>query len=107
MRFVGAVAIVLTLMVGVSVRAEGTGSASSNGPRPVDFNRDIRPILSNNCYACHGPDSGKRKADSPLRLDTKDGLFGERDGTWPVVPGKPDDSLIVMRITSDDDEFRM
>ena len=41
-------------------------------PDKIDFNRDVRPILSDNCYACHGPDKNKRKAD--LRLDTKDGL---------------------------------
>jgi hypothetical protein len=71
----------------------------------IDFNRDIRPILSNNCYACHGPDKGARKAD--LRLDTHDGLYGKIDDVFPVVPGKIDDSQIYLRITSNDDEFRM
>src|SRR2546423_643587 len=107
MRLILVIAIVLTFATAAAARAEGAGSSSPKESRPVDFNRDIRPILSNSCYACHGPDSNKRKADPPMRLDTKQGLFGERDGSFPVVPGKLDDSLIVMRITSDDPEFHM
>ena len=71
----------------------------------VDFNRDIRPILSESCYQCHGPDANKRKAD--LRLDTRDGLFRSADGSTVVVPGKPDESELWLRITSDDPETRM
>ena len=71
----------------------------------VDFNRQIRPILSESCYQCHGPDQNKRKAN--LRLDLRDGLFRSADGTTVVVPGKPDESELVERITSDDPELRM
>ncbi len=71
----------------------------------VDFLRDVRPILSDTCYTCHGPDAGTRKAR--LRLDTRDGLFSERDLGAPVVPGSPEDSTLVERILSDDEGNRM
>jgi Protein of unknown function (DUF1553)/Protein of unknown function (DUF1549)/Planctomycete cytochrome C len=71
----------------------------------VDFNRQIRPILSETCYQCHGPDQNKRKAD--LRLDTRDGLFRSKDGGTIVVPAKPEDSELFSRISSDDAELRM
>src|SRR3954447_17944651 len=71
----------------------------------VDFNRDIRPILSESCYQCHGPDAGKRKAD--LRLDTKAGLFREAKGVRNLVPRKPEESEVYARINADDDEIRM
>jgi hypothetical protein len=66
----------------------------------VDFNRDIKPILSNNCFACHGPDEKERKAK--LRLDTRVGAIADLDGYSAVAPGKPDDSELIIRITSDD-----
>ena len=70
----------------------------------IQFNRDIRPILSENCTACHGPDPGARKA--AMRLDTKEGLFKETKHEGPVVvPGKPEQSALWKRIvTTDPDE---
>ncbi len=70
---------------------------------PVDFARDVQPILSENCYACHGPDAKARKAE--LRLDTADGALRKKD---PVIaPGKSADSEIIKRIASTEDEDAM
>ncbi|MAT46265.1 MAG: hypothetical protein CMO35_02410 [Verrucomicrobiaceae bacterium] len=71
----------------------------------IEFNRDIRPILAENCFACHGPDPGARKAD--MRLDTEAGFFAEQEGAPPVVvKGKPDESELYLRlITEDPDEI--
>ena len=72
----------------------------------VQFNRDIRPILSDNCYQCHGPDQNKRQAD--LRLDEKQGLFGELpSGMRAIVPGKAGESELLRRIESTDPSERM
>src|SRR5947209_6767646 len=55
----------------------------------VDFARQIQPILSDTCYTCHGPDSGKRKGDLRLdSLDPKEGPFAKRDGYQIIAPGK-------------------
>ncbi len=73
---------------------------------PIDFNRDVRPILSENCFVCHGPDEGQRKAK--LRLDTRPGALARlRSGGNAIVPGKADASELVRRILSDDDSERM
>src|SRR5437588_8483669 len=73
--------------------------------RPIEFNRDIRPILSDNCFACHGPDKNKRKAD--LRLDTEEGAFGDRGEVVIIVPGKPEQSELFRRISTTDEKLRM
>ncbi len=72
-------------------------------PRPLEFNRDIRPILSDHCFACHGPDPATREAD--MRLDTEHGLFAS--DAAPVVRGDAAASPLVQRITSDDVDERM
>jgi Protein of unknown function (DUF1549)/Protein of unknown function (DUF1553)/Planctomycete cytochrome C len=70
----------------------------------IQFNRDIRPILADNCFSCHGPDKGKRKAN--LRLDTHDGLFSPLGKATPIVPGKPQQSEVYLRlITHDPDDL--
>jgi hypothetical protein len=70
---------------------------------PVDYQRDIRPILADNCFKCHGPDEVARKGK--LRLDTREtALKGGRSGDPALVPGKPDASLILQRITSAEED---
>jgi len=73
---------------------------------PVNFDREIRPILSDNCYKCHGPDEQARKAK--LRLDIKDGgAFVLKKGKTPIVPGAADRSELVRRISSTDPDQMM
>src|SRR3954454_6830664 len=80
--------------------------APASAEQPIDFNREIRPILSNKCYACHGPDDGKREAG--LRFDDPQIATHELDdGAIAIVAGKPNDSELIRRITSTDPEERM
>jgi hypothetical protein len=72
----------------------------------LHFGRDIRPILSDKCFACHGPDAETREAD--LRLDRREGLFDESaSGVTPVVAGDPSASELIRRITSTDPAEQM
>ena len=75
------------------------------GAEMVEFNRDIRPILSDNCFSCHGFDSNARKAE--LRLDTVEGAHALRDGTRAIKPGRLDQSEVWHRITNADPETVM
>ncbi len=73
---------------------------------PVSFNRDIRPLMSNTCFHCHGPDASHRKAK--LRLDVREeALLPGKSGARAIVPGKPDESEILKRIFSTDDDELM
>jgi hypothetical protein len=68
-------------------------------PRKIDFNREVRPILSDHCFACHGPDDGARKAG--LRLDSKEGILRV------VQPGNTAGSKLITRITAEQKALRM
>ncbi|MDP3070917.1 MAG: DUF1553 domain-containing protein [Opitutaceae bacterium] len=74
--------------------------AAAAEPARLDFNRDIRPILSENCFQCHGQDPAKREAK--LRLDERESATLARDGIAAIVPGKPDDSELLRRVLSKD-----
>ena len=71
----------------------------------VDFDRDIRPILSDNCFQCHGPD--KENRDAELRLDRKENAFGIHNGVARIVPGTPGESELFRRVSATDPETRM
>ncbi len=72
----------------------------------VSFNTDVRPILSDRCYTCHGPDEATRL--SPLRLDTEDGAFAVlANGGFAIVRGNPEASELIRRVESSDDTRRM
>jgi hypothetical protein len=82
------------------------GNYSPPLPAKVDFNYDIRPILVQKCFLCHGPDVSSRKAG--LRLDTYEGVTAlSKEGTQAITPGHPDNSTMIYRITHRDPEIRM
>ena len=79
--------------------------AAAAAVSPVDYGRDVRPILSDKCYHCHGPDESGRKGK--LRLDTREGALRVKNGSTVIVPGKSADSDLVLRITSTDEDDMM
>jgi len=90
-------AIVCFPVVTVNVRAQS--------PRPIEFNRDVRPILSDACFHCHGPDKSKRKAG--LHFDTEEGARADLDGHFAIVPGSLEQSAMIQRILTADKSKRM
>jgi hypothetical protein len=77
-------------------------AALARAAEPIDFNRQILPILSDACFHCHGQDAATREAK--LRLDQRDGLFRTRDGVTVVAPGKPHTSELFLRIISKEED---
>jgi len=73
--------------------------------RPIDFDRDVRPILSGRCFKCHGPDEASRKAD--LRLDVRTGATKKRKKGFAIQPGSPEASELMRRVSSTDTDERM
>ena len=82
--------------------AGSAGSLAQTAERPLSFNRDIRPILSDKCLACHGQDAKKREAD--LRLDTFEGATADLGGTRAIIPGDLEQSELWVRVNSSDED---
>lgn len=80
-------------------------ATTASAAEPVDFSRDVLPILSANCFACHGRDASTR--EGKLRLDLRDDAIRERHGFTPIFPGRPGESEVIARISSKDEDERM
>ncbi len=102
--------LIMTVAISQSCSDKNTnlkeGAALSKGK--IDFNYDVKPILSDKCFTCHGPDVKKRQAD--FRLDNEEGAFKalkSNPAHFAIVKGKPEESLLVNRIFSEDPLYRM
>ena len=99
LRFSGLFWLVLLVLPAAAAPVDGTETSE------IRFSRDIRPILSDRCFLCHGPDRDNRKAG--LRLDSFEEATRMRDGAAALVPGDPDASMLLQRIEHADPDERM
>ena len=94
--------LLLLSLSGLALGQAGpTAAPSAAPPAPVRFNRDVRPILSDTCFKCHGPDAKGRKGD--LRLDVKSAAFGEIEGRRIITPGSLEKSELWKRVVAEDE----
>jgi hypothetical protein len=100
---VGCIALTVVIALGSTV-PDGDPPSGRSAPT-VEFNRDIKPLLSDRCFPCHGPDAAKRKAG--LRFDQESSAKADRDGRHAIVPGQRDRSELWLRITSDEPDRHM
>ena len=103
------VVLLLLVMVAAAVSCFNKGNSDGHAlPNVVSYNFQIRPILSDKCFKCHGPDANKREAS--LRLDIADSAYAplkETKGAFALVPGKPEASELYKRVASEDTSFMM
>jgi hypothetical protein len=91
-------------MAAMAILLAASSGLGATGAK-LEYNRDVRPILSDKCFKCHGPDSQARKAE--LRLDVRESVLALHDGVPALVPGKPEQSEVVRRIDTDDPDDHM
>src|SRR5262245_10851122 len=97
--------VFVLLAVAAAIFAASSNGRAADSTQPLNFSRDVRPILANNCFHCHGPDAKERKAD--LRLDVWESK-GDLHGAEAVINSKKlGESELVKRITSDDADEHM
>jgi hypothetical protein len=98
-------------IVALLIASAAIGAIRASAAAAPDFQREIRPILSNNCFKCHGPDEKERKGGKEesggLRLDTEEGSRADLGGSVAIVPGHPDQSEVIARITTADKDDLM
>ena len=97
--------LVTVATAGAGFLARRAVSAADSPARKIDFDREVRPILADNCFACHGPDEKQRMAN--LRLDVTEGLFADRGGYRIISPGASAQSKLYLKISSPDPAVRM
>jgi uncharacterized protein DUF1553/uncharacterized protein DUF1549/concanavalin A-like lectin/glucanase superfamily protein/cytochrome c len=99
--------LLAALVVCTAPLAVVRGQAPSPVERRIDYNWDVRPILSDYCFRCHGPGAESRQAN--LRLDTPEGAYSalRRPGTFAIVPGKPEESQLIVRVSHANPAVRM
>ncbi|WP_346237206.1 PSD1 and planctomycete cytochrome C domain-containing protein [Niabella insulamsoli] len=108
LRFAIAIIIGALFAVGLSISGCKNTSSKNSGSDLISYNYEVRPILSDKCFACHGPDKNKQEAG--LRLDIEKfakAPLKETKGAFAIVPGKPGESELIKRITSTDPAYQM
>ena len=106
--WVASLVLLLSTLIGLGRLSGLTLAAESDSSKAqkVDFNREVRPILAKNCFACHGQDEAKRAKG--LRLDRRESAVKPlKSGETAIVPGDPESSELIARITEEDETLRM
>ena len=108
MRFAIGFLVLYVSIIGISFTGCQKNNSIALSPDSVDYNIHIRPILSDRCFKCHGPDANQRKAN--LRLDTREGALAalkDNPNAHVIVPGDADQSEVFLRVSSSDTSIQM